>query len=360
MSRFGCSLHCGRRRCIQCLRDERPEVSRKPALLATWPSALTGRQRLGTRYRPFLTLPVTNKRCTLSAMKTIIVGASIGVLLSPTAPAWAQASQPTSRAGEAFLVTQSYKTSDETSDGSSGSSSGSDTLLERSIARRPDGVEVEYDLPIDATREDRARNWQFPARVLRMDGGRMRLLNASQLDDRLAGWLETAKWDRSICGRWIFTWNAFRIECDPQSVIGRLEKMDLLSQDLRDGAPYLDARANGTGRLARQGGGSKGAIFSATVEVDPDKARLERANADVAVGEMTQKAIALRLHFVSGPRNRSQGLSQSSGRLTRPGFPRSGREPRPSRRSARTVRWKSELRLRCWSGGGCTSDALQW
>jgi hypothetical protein len=226
-------------------------------------------------------------------MKTSMIGAGVGLLLAPSVPVLAQASHPSSTAGEAYVITQSYKTSEEASDGASGSSSGSDTLVERVIARRRGGVELEYDLPIDSTPDDRARTWQLPARVLRMDGARMQLLNSTQLEDRLAVWLKAANWDRSVCGRLIFTWNAFRIECDPQSIIRRLEEIDLSSQDLRDGASYLDARTGGAGRLVRKNCSSKGTIFSATIEVDPDKVRLERAETDVAVGELIQKVTSL-------------------------------------------------------------------
>lgn len=226
-------------------------------------------------------------------MKTSAIRAGIGLLLLWATPASGQSSRPRPQTGEAYEITKSYKASDKASDGSSGSSGGSDTLLERVIAQRDGGLELEYDLPLDATSEDRARDWQLPARVLKSEVGSMQLLNPDELEDRLKAWLKAAKWDRSVCGRWIFTWNAFRIECDPQSILGRLEEIDLTSQDLRDGAPYLDARAIEPGRLARKEDGSKGTIFNAITRVAPDKVRLERAEADVAVGEMMQKPISL-------------------------------------------------------------------
>lgn len=228
-----------------------------------------------------------------AAMKASVVRAGIAPLFLLLAHASAQASQPFSQVGEAYEITKSYETSQESSDGSKGSSRGTDAFLERVIGRRDGGLELEYDLPLDATAAERARNWQLPVRVLRIDGGRMKLLNAEQLEERLEGWLRAAKWDRSMCGRWIFTWNAFRIECDPQSIIAALEEIDLQSQDLRDGAPYLDTRAIEPGGLVRKGDGSTAPAFSAVTRVDPSKVHLERAEGDVATGEIMQKPVSL-------------------------------------------------------------------
>jgi hypothetical protein len=196
---------------------------------------------------------------------------------------------PSAQTGETFEILVSYKTSQKGSDGSSGTSSGREAFLERVIARREDGVEVEFDLPLDATADDRARNWQLPARVLKTADGRMQLLNADELEKRLDVWLSAAKWDRSVCGRWIFTWNAFRIECDPQSIISRLEEVDVTRQALSANASYLDPRAADPALVVQVEGTSIEPTFRASARVDPDKIRLERAKADVAVGEILQK-----------------------------------------------------------------------
>lgn len=212
-----------------------------------------------------------------------IIGAGFGFLLLPVAGF----AQGAARSGEAYAVTQRYETSQDASDGSSGPSSGHDSWLERVITRRADGVELEYDLPTDARPEDRARSWQFPMRVLRLPDGRLRLLNAGQLDERLTAWLKAAKWDRSVCGRLIFTWAASRIECDPQAMLTRLEQIDVTAQDLREGASYTTA-ARGEGRLVRDG-----ATFRTTLAIAPDTIRRERAEADVGVGELNRKPISL-------------------------------------------------------------------
>jgi hypothetical protein len=195
--------------------------------------------------------------------------------------------------GEEYEITKRYETSGQTSDGSSGSSSGRDGILERVIGVREDGLELEYDLTKAATADDRARSWQFPARVFRPTTGAMQLRNSPELESRIEGWLKAAGWTRAACGRWIFTWDAFRIECDPQSVIKSLEAFDLTSVDLREGASYQDIEARGPGTLTRKASGPDGATFAVVMEVDPDAVRRARADADVVVGEVMQNPVTL-------------------------------------------------------------------
>jgi hypothetical protein len=121
----------------------------------------------------------------------------------------------------------------------------------------------------------------------------MQLLNRPELEARLEGWLKAAGWTRAVCGRWIFTWNAFRIECDPQSVIKILEALDLRSVDLREGASYQEAEARGPGTLTRKAAGPNGDTFAVAMEVDPDAVRRARAESDVAFGEIMHKPVTL-------------------------------------------------------------------
>lgn len=197
------------------------------------------------------------------------------------------------KVGEEYEISKRYETSQQASDGSSGSSRGQDTILERVIGVREGGLELEYDLPKDTSAEDRARSWQFPVRVFRPPNGSMQLLNRSELEARVEGWLKAAGWTRAVCGRWIFTWNAFRIECDPQSVIKTLEAFDLRSADLREGGPYQEAEARGPGTLTRKAAGPNGATFAVVMEIDPEAVRRARADSDVAVGEIVGKPVTL-------------------------------------------------------------------
>lgn len=194
--------------------------------------------------------------------------------------------------GDIFEIVRSYETKEHSSDGSSGSSSGSDTVWERVIALRDGGVEVEYSLGDDATSEDRARAWQFPARIFRPSTGSATLRNADEIETRLTRWLKNAGLDRSDCGRWIFTWNVFRIGCDPQAVVATVDIIDLTRFETRDPV-YRTPLARTPVALSPLATETSGVTFAATVEIDPDIVRRERAEADVALGEITQQPVLL-------------------------------------------------------------------
>lgn len=203
------------------------------------------------------------------------------------------ASQSPPVVGERYEILVSYETRQRGSSGSSSNSSGRDELQERVIAVSDAGLELEFDLPANATTEDRARVWQYPARVLRPTTGRMRLLNGKELEARLDLWLAAAGMTRDMCGRWIFTWNAFRIECDPQSVIADIEAIDLGGLRLREGAVYRHPEGVGTGVLARSGEAAGGYTYAVELQVDANAVRDDRAKEDVAIGEMMKQPVTL-------------------------------------------------------------------
>jgi hypothetical protein len=195
--------------------------------------------------------------------------------------------------GDTYEISLTKDSAQGGSGGSSGSSHDKDTLTEQVIGLRADGLELQYDLPNAATAAERAGNWQFPARVFKPSAGPAQLLNGPELEARLDGWLKAAGWSRTACGHWIFTWNAFRIECDPQSVIKAIQSFDLRSADLREGAPYQETDALGSGKLVRKAAGADGAIFAVELPVDPDTVRRARADSDVVVGEIMKKPVSL-------------------------------------------------------------------
>ena len=229
------------------------------------------------------------------AMRMKLIGfmGMVAALLLPAIVAPAGALTPAPQVGDTYEITLTRDSAQLGSDRSSGSSHDKDAIIERVIGLRADGVELEYDLPKAATAEERAGNWQFPAQVFKPFAGPAQLLNAPELEARVDGWLKAAGWPRTACGHWIFTWNAFRIECDPQSVIKTVESFDLTSADLREGAPYQETEALGSAKLARKPAGPDGTIFSAEMPVDPDAVRRARAESDVVVGEIMNKPVSL-------------------------------------------------------------------
>jgi hypothetical protein len=175
----------------------------------------------------------------------------------------------------------------------SSSSHDRDTIIERVVGLRGDGMELEYDLPPSIKPEERARNWQFPVRIFKPFVGQAQLLNRPELETRIDNWLAAAKLTRAACGHWIFTWNAFRIECDPQSAIKTIEAFELPTAKLRDGDAYQEAGAQGSGTLAKKAPGPDGTNLTVILPIDPDAVRRTRAETDVVVGEIMRKPVTI-------------------------------------------------------------------
>lgn len=205
----------------------------------------------------------------------------------------AEPSPAGSRNDDTYELQVNRESVGDSSDGSTSSSTDRDTIVERVVAVREDGLELEYDLPKEADAKARAADWQFPARVFKPRSGPTQLLNRAELEMRIDAWLKAAKWTREACGRWIFTWNAFRIECDPQSVLKTIEAFDLRSVDLRDGAPYQEKRAVGPAPLIRKAVGQGSATFIAELKIDCEAVRRERAESDVIIGEIMKEPVTL-------------------------------------------------------------------
>lgn len=197
------------------------------------------------------------------------------------------------KVGDEYRITKTYETSSESSAGSSGSSRGSDAIVERIIGVREEGLEIEYDLPDAASEADRARTWQFPTRVYRPKSGPMQLLNAPELEARIEVWLQAGGMTREACGRWIFTWNAFRIECDPESVMETLSSFDLRVVDLSDGASYEDVAAEEPGTIEKKATAENRETYAVTLKIDPDLVRHARAESDVVAGEILNEPVTL-------------------------------------------------------------------
>lgn len=213
--------------------------------------------------------------------------ALVAAMLVPPGDAVAQQAPSPDRVGDAYEIRLRNTIESTTDDGSSSSSSSSGgQLVERVIAVRDDGLELEFDLPPDTTAEEHARDWQWPARVLKAPDGSLHLLNASELEARIDAWLVLGGFPREACGHWIFTWNAFKIECDPQSVITALGPFDLRARDLRDGASYAVRGGLEPTSLRVESSGPEGSVFVGETPVDADAVRRERADSDVVVAEI--------------------------------------------------------------------------
>lgn len=207
-------------------------------------------------------------------------------------PAAAQPSEPSLQVGDTYEITKT-RVSESHGELSSGSSHDRDTLIERIEARRSDGLELIFDLPAGTTANERKQVWQLPARVLKPREGPLKLLNGPELEKRVDAWLKWGKMSPEACGHWIFTWNAFRIECDPQSVIAMVQAFDPVLPVLREGAVYRDARALAPAPLTRKNRVPSGSTFITSLAIDPTAVQRDRAQADVVVGEIMRKPVAI-------------------------------------------------------------------
>jgi hypothetical protein len=223
-------------------------------------------------------------------MRPIFPTALLAAFLAPAVPARAQAPE---RVGDAFEIILTRESADEGSDGATGSSFDRDALVERVAGVRADGIVLDYDLPKGKPGDEGPKDWKFPVRVFHPAAGPIRILNRSELESRVDPWLKAAKWTRAQCGRWYFTWNAFHVDCDPDSVVAIVEAFDLRFLDPAEGALYRDAEALAPAPLARKRAGPDGSTWAAELQVDPDKVRRARAESDVASGEIVGKPVTL-------------------------------------------------------------------
>ena len=198
----------------------------------------------------------------------------------------ALAAGASARVGDAYELTRIVDRSTVRTDGGSGSSHDTDAIVARVVATRADGVEIEYDLPASTPEDARDASWQFPLRVFRPTTGPARLVDPAGVEARVTAWLAAAKLPRSACGRPFFTWNAFRVECDPQTVLRAVAAFELD----RPGETYRDEDARAPVPLVRT---ADGGSLTAALDLDPERVRRAEAEADVGVGEILHKPVTL-------------------------------------------------------------------
>jgi hypothetical protein len=247
----------------------------------------------GVRFRPKADIAseaVTGQSARMKMLR--LIGLMMALFLPGTA-ARAALAQRSAQIGDTYEIRRIQDSLSQGSNASSGTSHDQDTIIERIEAVRPDGLELVFDLPKGATADERRQSWQFPARVFEPHEGPFKLLNAPELEGRLDAWLKWGKMSREACGHWIFTWNAFKIECDPQSVIETIQAFHPRLDDLRAGALYRDADALAPAPLTKKEAGAQGSSFTALLAIDPKVVQRDRAQADVVVGEIMRKPVSL-------------------------------------------------------------------
>jgi hypothetical protein len=236
--------------------------------------------------------------------------AGLALALGLAAPCAASEGAP-ERAGAVYELVLSHSSASKDSDGSSSSSGGSDAVIERVLEVTPAGLVLEYDLASETgLPHGRQDQWELPFRVFRPLDGPVQLLNAAELEARIGPWLEHSEISPSACGTWIFTWNAFRIECDPQSVIEGIARFDMRPGDLREGALFEEPGAIEVAHMTQKSNGPDGATYVVELAVDPDWVRRGKAESDVMVGEILRRPVTLEEAL------RARSAEQISGTIT--------------------------------------------
>jgi len=188
--------------------------------------------------------------------------------------------------GQVYEIKWSQSTETAGDAGSSGSSRTRTTHIEKVLEVEPDGLVLEYDMPDGTSDIDRRRSWQLPARVRITPDGSMSLLNADELKVRNADWLAWGNYDQSHCGKWLFTWTAQKIECDPNSVIDALETYNIRRANLTAGRQYRTSTSLEAVELIQKPSIDGEKKLEASLELDPGKVREERVQSDLIVAQI--------------------------------------------------------------------------
>lgn len=175
--------------------------------------------------------------------------------------------------------------------GSSGNSRTGKTLTEAIIAYRDDGVVLEFDLPAGTDERTRLRSWQFPVRVFRAADGALSPENIDELQSRSEAWQERMKLDPAFCGKWVFTWTAQKIECDPQSAIEMIEPFMMWHGPLAADSLYKAPIGLAPVKFTAVPGEPAGTVFTADMILDARAIIREKEEADaIMVDIMGERA----------------------------------------------------------------------
>lgn len=190
------------------------------------------------------------------------------------------------KAGDVFEILLNYETSSEENGGGSSSSSGHTTILERVLRVKKNGVELEYEEPLEKDGKDKRSSWQLPAHIFRPFDGEPTLLNIEELEARVDPWLKKTKMPREACGLWYFTWNAFKVECDPASALGIVKQYDLWPANLSEGQFYYDADALSLMPLHLRESDETGSTYTVELAINPERVKQASAESAVVVAQI--------------------------------------------------------------------------
>lgn len=206
-------------------------------------------------------------------------------------------------AGTVFKVEVKYSNR-----GTNGSSSGHTSLIERVIEVNSSSIVLEYDLPPGIPEKQKQTYWQWPAIVELNPNGSILLRNFHEIQQRNENWRIEAGFPKSTCGQWYFTWNAFKIECDPNSVIDELEPFLLHYGNISEGKSVNEPGTLTPAPLKRTEKGENS--FEAQFLIDPEFVRKSYVEQELIAAQILgEEATTLEEMISAQRRNEIEGTS---------------------------------------------------
>lgn len=192
---------------------------------------------------------------------------------------------------EHYTITTRYSTVFEGGD-SSGSSRGGNAYREE-VRTDAEGCRIRiFDIDdADGPKRPLAA-WQMPIVLRECPGAAVVIANRDEMLARRDAFLAAMNVTAEVCGSHYFTWNVFRIECDPDESLARLADFDLVSVRLEDGAEYALPGTGTSVTLRRQADGLPGQlVFAGCAVVDPDYMRENAAETIRVVAEVSGEKV---------------------------------------------------------------------
>jgi len=198
-----------------------------------------------------------------------------------------------SDAPEVFEIIIRYETRSE-GNRMTGSSSGGYHYREEVYARTGDCRLRRFDVVDDPEHSRPLALWKMPVLLRECAGQPAEIANREAMVARRDAFLSAAELPPEACGRHYFTWDVFKIECDPEAVIDTVERIDLSSLALQDGAHFLVRDTETRLTLTQAESGPDGRrTFTGRGTIDPEVLREQKASAIMVIAEVSGEEISL-------------------------------------------------------------------
>lgn len=216
-------------------------------------------------------------------MRTGMVAAPVILALATSG----MAELPSSPQVEAYVIEVSYETRSEGENGSSASSSGRNVYTEELLEKTGECTTNRFDI---ASEDRPPAEWQWPVEVERCAAGSLKLLNAADMEARRDTFLAEAGIDNGACGTYYFTWNVFKIECDPQQILETIETIDLGRLELTEGSQYQHGASSVL--LSRNNTSDHNALLVGSLAIDEAEVRRAEAEKMIVAGELMGEPVS--------------------------------------------------------------------